>query len=209
MIETEADALLRMAGPPELTATCVLPAMAHLVGSGLRLQVTLGRPAEKLLAGLQNGKYDLVVSTIRPNAEAVAVTELYREEFFLVAAPEVAQKVTGRGARAYEGIPLIAYSEDRPLIRRYWRDVFREEPGMRPAAVVPDLRAVRSLTVAGAGFTVLPSYLCRKELAEGTLVSLMEPATPPANTIFLATKEPENRVVIESCRALLESARFW
>lgn len=209
MIETQADDSLRLAGPPEFTATCVLPALADLVGSGLRLQVTLGRPAEKLLAGLEDGKYDLVISTIQPDAELIAVTELFREEFVLVAAPKFARKVTGSGPDAFENMPLIAYSEDRPLIRRYWRDVFGEEPGMAPAAVVPDLRAVLSLTVAGVGFTVLPSYLCRKELADGTLIRLTDPATPPANKIFLATKDPENKIVIEACGALLESASDW
>lgn len=187
----------------------MLPALAGLVGSGLRLQVTPGRPAEKLLAGLQDGLYDLVISTIRPDAEIATVTELYREEFALVATPEIAAKAAGSGPEALEGLPLIAYSEDLPLIRRYWREVFREEPAMAPAAVVPDLRAVLSLTVAGAGFTVLPLYLCRKELAAGSLVCLMEPATPPANPIFLATNNPGDQTVDRACWALIEAARYW
>ncbi len=209
MIEAHADLLLRLAGPPEFTAVCALPALADLVGTGLRLRVTLGRPAEKLLAGLRDGKYDLVISTAQPDAETVAVTDLFREEFLLVAAPEVALKVTASGPHALEGLPLIAYSEDRPVIRRFWREVFGREPGMAPAAVVPDMRAVLSLTVGGAGFTVLPRYICRKELACGALVSLMEPATPPANTIFLATNGPGNQTVAVACRALLERARSW
>jgi DNA-binding transcriptional LysR family regulator len=207
MAETQADPSLRLAGPPEFTTTCVLPALAGLITSGLRLEVTLGRPAEKLLAGLRDGDYDLVISTTPPNAETLTVTELFREEFLLVAAPAVASKVTG--GRALEVVPLIAYAEDRPLIRRYWREVFGEEPGMTPAAVVPDLRGVLSLTVAGAGFTVLPRYLCRRELAGGALVSLMEPPTPPANTIFLATNEAGNQTVAAACRALMESAHSW
>ncbi len=209
MTETQANPSLRLAGPPEFTTTCVLPALADLVASGLRLKVTLGRPAEKLLAGLQEGNYDLVISTAPPDSEALTVTELFREEFVLVAAPAVASKVTGSGSQPLEGLPLIAYSEDRPLIRRYWREVFGEEPGMTPAAVVPDLRGVLSLTVAGAGLTVLPRYLCRRELAGGALVSLMEPATPPANTIFLATKKPGNDSVAAACRAMLQRAPRW
>ena len=208
-IDAPANTFLRLAGPPEFTTTCVLPALAALVQSGLRLEVTLGRPAEMLLDGLNDGKYDLVVSTVPPDSADFTVTELFREEFVLVAAPAVASRVTGSGAQALEGLPLIAYSDDRPLIRRYWRDVFGEEPVTAPAAVVPDLRGVLSLTVAGAGFTVLPRYLCRRELANGALVSLMEPATPPANTIFLATKGPGNDTVAGACRTLLESAPGW
>lgn len=209
MIEAQADRLLCLAGPPEFTTTCVLPALADLMRSGLRLEVTLGRPAEKLVAGLKEGLYDLVISTAPPDAATVTVTDLFWEEFLLVAAPAVASKVAGWGSRALERLPLIAYSEERPLIRRYWREVFGEEPHATPAAVVPDLRGVLSLTVAGAGFTVLPRYLCRKELACGALISLMEPASPPANTIFLATTAPDDDTVAGACRALLHSAPSW
>lgn len=208
-IEEQADRLLRLAGPPEFTTTCVLPALAALVKSGLRLEVTLGRPAEMLLDGLNDGKSDLVVSTVPPDSADFTVTELFREEFVLVAAPAVASRVTGSGAQALEGLPLIAYSDDRPLIRRYWREVFGREPSTVPAAVVPDLRGVLSLTVAGTGFTVLPRYLCRRELASGALFSLMEPAKPPANTIFLATNGPGNNTAEVACRALLGSAGSW
>lgn len=208
-IEALPNALLRLAGPPEFTITCVLPALAGLIRSGLRLEVTLGRPAEKLLAGLEGGDFDLVISTTPPDAANFTVTELFREEFLLVAAPAIASKVTGTGSRALEGLPLIAYSENRPLIRRYWREVFGEEPVTAPAAVVANLMGVLSLTVAGAGITVLPRYLCRRELAVGALVSLMEPATPPANTIFLATKGPAGETVAAACLALRRSAPSW
>ncbi|CAN5803783.1 hypothetical protein BH23ACT12_BH23ACT12_07830 [soil metagenome] len=97
----------------------MLPALADFIRSGLSLQVTLDRPAEKLLAGLRERKYDLVVSTAAPDAGALAVTDLYREEFVLVAAPAVASKVTGSNPQALQGLPLISFSADRPLIRRY------------------------------------------------------------------------------------------
>ncbi len=56
------------------------------------------------------------------------------------------------------------------------------------AVVVPDLRAVLAATLAGAGITVLPRYLCDRELAEGRLVRLLDPEVPPINTLFLATR---------------------
>lgn len=207
-IDTQADGLLRLAGPPEFTTTGVLPALAALVKSGLCLEVTLGRPAEMLLDGLNDGKFDLVVSTVPPDSAAFTVTELFREEFVLVAAPGLAPRASGPGRPALGNLPMISYSDERPLIRRFWRDVFGEEPPA-PTAVVPDLRGVLSLAIAGAGFTVLPRYLCRGELAGGALVSLMEPAEPPANTIFLATNRPENQTVVDACRALLESSSSW
>jgi DNA-binding transcriptional LysR family regulator len=37
------------------------------------------------------------------------------------------------------------------------------------AVVIPDLRAVLATLVAGAGYSVLPSYLCADEIAAGPL----------------------------------------
>jgi DNA-binding transcriptional LysR family regulator len=45
---------------------------------------------------------------------------------------------------------------------------------------------VLAATVAGAGVSVLPVYLCRAHLAAGTLIALHEPETTPINTFYLA-----------------------
>jgi DNA-binding transcriptional LysR family regulator len=42
--------------------------------------------------------------------------------------------------------------------------------------------------IAGAGFSVLPDYLCADALRAGDLVLLREPALPPINTLFLAAR---------------------
>ncbi|GAA3444151.1 hypothetical protein Pve01_67240 [Planomonospora venezuelensis] len=87
------------------------------------------------------------------------------------------------------GIPVLAYAEDLPVIRRYWRTVFGARPVMSAALVMPDLRGVLGAVAAGAGMSVLPRYLCEEELAAGTLVPLAEPELPPINTLFLAVRE--------------------
>jgi DNA-binding transcriptional LysR family regulator len=169
-----AAASVRLGGPAEFLAEQVLPALAGLIRDGLRLRVTLGT-AEPLLVDLIAGRLDLVVSTIRPRDHAVHWTPLTDEEFVLVAAPGT----TADG-------PLISYAEDLPLIRRYWRSAFGSVPTGTAAVVVPDLRAVLAATVAGAGVSVLPVYLCRAHLAAGTLIALHEPETTPINTFYLA-----------------------
>ncbi|MEV7026306.1 LysR substrate-binding domain-containing protein, partial [Kitasatospora sp. NPDC093558] len=41
---------------------------------------------------------------------------------------------------------------------------------------------------AGAGWSVLPSYLCRAELASGALRLLHRPEDPPINTAYLVQR---------------------
>ncbi|GAA6617758.1 hypothetical protein [Scytonema sp. NUACC26] len=40
--------------------------------------------------------------------------------------------------------PWIAYSEDLPIIRRFWRVVFGRRLNVNPQFVIPDLRSIRS-----------------------------------------------------------------
>ncbi|MFE0385815.1 LysR family transcriptional regulator [Streptomyces bungoensis] len=206
---------LHLGGPAELTGTRVLPALAPLVEQGLRLRITLGL-AEDLLAGLSEGRFDLVVSTVRPRDRNITAVPFTDEEFVLVAAPSWAERVdTARlaqeGAACLRNVPLISYAEDMPLIRRYWRTVFHTRPAGSPAVVVPDLRAVLAAAVAGAGATVLPTYLCAAELASGHLVRLLDVEVPPLNTLFLAVRpgSEENSGVGVVRSRLLMQARLW
>ncbi len=206
---------LHLGGPAELTGARVLPALAPLIEQGLKLRITLGL-AEDLLAGIPAGRLDLVVSSIRPRGRHLGAVPLTDEEFVLVAAPGWAARfdpaeLARDGAGCLRGTPLISYAEDLPLLRRYWRGVFGVRPTDSPAVVVPDLRAVLAATVAGAGVTVLPRYLCGPEVASGALVLLLEPEIPPINTLFLAfrpgTQETPPLSVVTP--HLLAQARLW
>lgn len=192
---------VHLAGPAELTTVRVLPALAGLVGRGLELRVTFGL-ADDLLAGLVQRRFDLVVSTIRPRGRGFTATPLTDEEFVLV------------GPRGFPGdprtAPLVAYAEDLPIIRRYWRTVLGTRPPAGPAVVVPDLRAVLSCVLAGCGVSVLPRYLCAAELASGELVELLEPAEPPINTLYVVTRTEPCRAGPAAVRdALLAAAARW
>lgn len=206
---------VHLAGPAELTTTRVLPSLAPLVDQGLKLRITTGLP-DDLLPGLTSGRFDLVVSTVRPRGRAVHAVPLADEEFVLVAGPRWADRIglarlAADGPGCLKDVPLVAYAEELPIIRRYWRTVFECLPNASPAVVVPDLRGVLSATVAGAGITVLPRYLCATELASGALAPLLEPDIPPINTLFLATRPgAEDSPHISTVRRhLLMQAQLW
>ncbi|WP_040687214.1 LysR family transcriptional regulator [Nocardia vinacea] len=206
---------VRLAGPAELLAVQALPALAPLIGRGVRLTVTAGL-SEELLAGLRAGHYDLIVSTVRPRGRALVAEPLADEEFVLVAAPQLAARIdTARlrtdGPAALTDLPLVSYSADLPILRRYWRHVFGVRLAAEAAVVVADLRAITATVAAGAGISVLPRYLCAPELAAGTLVPLLEPDDPPINTGFLVrrpgtTSRPHIDLVYKHLRS---AARTW
>src|SRR5258708_19863533 len=93
--------------------------------------------------------------------------------------------------RHLDGIPLLAYSEEMPQIQEFWESAFDVAPDARPAVIVPNLRALMTTTIAGAGMAVLPRYYCESELRNGDLTQLFEPRTPPSTRLMLpSTSRP-------------------
>lgn len=174
---------LHVGGPAEFMAVQALPVLAELPDTALR--VTNGQ-TDELLDELARGGLDLVIATMRPRVRGVTAEVLCDEEFVLVAAPHWDFRVT---SDVLGDAPWVAYAEDLPIIRRYWRHVFGSPPKGSAVVVVPDLRGVLAATVAGAGLTVLPRYLCERELASGDLRILFPiEDDPPINTLYLATR---------------------
>jgi DNA-binding transcriptional LysR family regulator len=159
---------------------------------------------------------DLVVSTVRPRIGGITATPLADEEFALVAGSRIADVITPkllrqRGPRALDDIPLLAYAENLPIIRRYWQGVFDGEPDRDADAVIPDLRALLAAVTAGAGFSVLPMYLIEAGLSSGAIRQLLEPAIPPLNTIFLAVRAGNLPLphIAKVHAHLLRAAQHW
>jgi DNA-binding transcriptional LysR family regulator len=206
---------VRVGGAAEAMTVRVLPALAPLTGRGLHIDTTLGL-AQDLLAELAAGQLDLVVSAVRPTHRSVLAVPLVDEEFLLVGSPAAAHTVdTDRlrtaPAEALSALPLVAYAQDLPIIRRYWRSEFGHRPANPVAMVVPDLRAVLAAVEAGAGISVLPRYLAEPALAGGTVVQLHQPEVPPLNTLYLATRRgaPANPALTVVRDRLIEAARDW
>ncbi|MBP2476972.1 DNA-binding transcriptional LysR family regulator [Crossiella equi] len=207
--------LLRLGGPAELTTLRLLPVLSPLLTRGLRLRTQFGLAAD-LLTALAEDRLDLVVASVRPQHRGITATPFADEEFVLVGAPSLARTVSAEQlaaepVKALAHLPLIAYAEDLPIIRRYWRSVFGRRPPNEVAAVLPDLRAVLVAVVAGAGVSVLPRYLAESALTAGSVRPLHEPEVAPLNTLFLATRTGglADPVLARIHRVLLDRAKVW
>ncbi|MEU0251212.1 LysR family transcriptional regulator [Streptomyces sp. NPDC006184] len=193
--EESSPRTLHLAGPPEFTAERALPALTGLTGEDgrrLALRASFGT-AEEVLEGLASGHHDLAISTARPRGALLSATPLCDEEHILVAAPRWADRIGSemlrlKGAPALDHLPVVEVHESLPFVARYWASVFDSRPAASGTVVVPDLRAVLSCAIAGAGLAVLPRYLCAPALRQGTIVALHDPAVPPLRTYFLVVR---------------------
>lgn len=178
---------LHLAGPAEYLSLRVAPALAPLIAEGLQLRIQTGN-REHIYAALDEGHADLAVTASLPGHKAYGFAELGRERLLLVAVPTIAERVKARIVTdlLLRDLPCVAYDEHLPLIREFFRHVFGTTPDMRAAATAPDLRLLLEMAKAGAGWTVLPDYLCEDTLSSGQLVELPTSQEPPVNTLYLA-----------------------
>jgi DNA-binding transcriptional LysR family regulator len=195
-------------GPTEFLGTRVLPALHRVREHDIAIRAQAGMPRE-LLDALTAGALDLAITTQRLPTRGIRFESLYTEEFVLVGAAHWADRlppaaIAERGAPLFADVPIIAYDDALPIVRRYWRAVFGVAPPARTALLVPDLRSVAQAAAAGLGVTVLPSYLVTEALQRGTLVSLFPAATSPTNTLWLASRvgavTPRIAFVLETLR---------
>lgn len=172
---------VHLAGPAELLSRCVLPGLAPLVDKGVRLRITPGL-TEPLLDDLRAGRHDLVIATFRPRGRTLTAVPLNDEEFVLVASPTWAQRLGAPAsvAAALHGVPLVAYADDLPIVRRYWRHVFGRRLVRQPAVTMPDLNAVKAAVAGGAGFTVLPVICASRSCGRGRWSCSTTPTTRPS-----------------------------
>lgn len=199
---------VHLAGPAEFMSEKIMPVLVPLMREGLSFRVRTGG-RERIYDLLEAGEVDLAVTASEPSAKRLGFAEIARERLLIVAPPATAERLGGRELtpELLSELPLVAYDDDLPLVREAWRHLFGTAPELRAVATVPDLRAVARLVREGAGWSVLPDYLCAAALAAGDLTTLAPRKSSPANPLNLvwnkgALRHPR---VAHVRRRLLES----
>jgi DNA-binding transcriptional LysR family regulator len=203
------DAVLEgMRAGPEVPAGPV-----HLGGpvDFLALRIIPGL-APELLDMLAAGELDLLLAMAHAPISEIAFEPFFEEELTLVTPAHesgVSVYADADPDRLAEG-PFVAFTNDMPVVRRYFREAYGLELQKNPAVVVPDLRAVAAAVAAGAGISVLPRHLV-ESLADPRIVAV-EPAAPvKPESVFLAYRSGKiNSPRVAAVRTLLtETAATW
>jgi DNA-binding transcriptional LysR family regulator len=184
--------ILRLGTPPEFFADRLLPQLSR--NTQYRIKFGL---APDLIEQLLSGKLDAVIATQKIAKFELEYQLIAEENFWLVAPPNalmpIDPAITTRSLTTLEQWlktqPLIAYSEELPIIRRFWRMVFGRRLDIVPTLVLPDLRMIRESISAGLGFSVLPDYLCTEMVKTKALTLLLKPSAPIANQIWLTYRK--------------------
>ncbi len=199
ILPADTPQIVRMGTPPEFFAERVLPNLPQIVNLLYRIEFGL---APELIDRLSSGQLDLVIATQKIGKPGLDYRSIVEESFWLVAPPGWIIPVASSDLTSLEQWittqPLIAYSEELPIIRRFWRMVFGRRLDLTPKLVIPDLCQIRSAVAAGLGFSVLPDYLCEQMVATKQLTLAIQVPKPVKNQLWLVSKKSElNPMTIE------------
>ncbi|MEO0840972.1 MAG: LysR family transcriptional regulator [Cyanobacteria bacterium J06643_5] len=177
---------IHVAAPGEFLNARLAPFLAVLMSHDIKVRIHLGGK-DKIYSLLDEGAIDLAITASQPDSRALGYQEIEKETFVLVAAKNWVKLNLQQPVLPDDLLTqsLIAYDEDLPLIRQYFEQVFSIQIDVQPAAIVGDLRMVLSLILEEQGYSVLPEYLCKNKLKDGSLILLHQPINPPKNNLYL------------------------
>ena len=78
---------------------------------------------------------------------------------------------------------------DMEHLRRFWQLNFNKHPDFRPNYIVPNLNSIVRCLSSGKGLAVVPDFLCKKEIDNGSIKMIWEGNTPLKNTLYFATRK--------------------
>ncbi len=162
----------------------------------VRLTIQFGLSAQ-LIEQLLDSRIDCAIATQKIAKPELEYQSILVENFWLVGSPNMEVPISLDGLTELEQWlrtqPLIAYGEELPIIRRFWRVVFDRRLDLAPQFIIPDLRAIRSGIAQGLGYSVLPDYLCTEWITDRRLILLLEPKPAVTNQIWLVYRKSERQ----------------
>ncbi len=127
---------------------------------------------------------DCAISSRRITDPRVEGLRVHREDYVLCGAPSLLERQPLDSQADLASHVLVDISPDLPLLS-YWRESPQADDGLRLANVryMGTVAAIHTVVLAGEGVAVLPKYLVRGDLADGSLRRLL-PDVEPAHDWF-------------------------
>ncbi|MBD2000539.1 LysR family transcriptional regulator [Leptolyngbya sp. FACHB-541] len=194
----DAPLLIRLGTPMEFFSEYVLSRLPKQNETLFAIQFGL---VQDLIEHLLANRIDCAIATQKVPKPELEYQLLFEENFWLVGPPgmtiPLSQDVMQADLMALEQWLRtqfwIAYSEELPIIRRFWRVIFDRRLDVNPQLVIPDLRSIRGAIAQGLGCSVLPDYLCADWIDNQQLTLILKPVKAVTNSIWLAYRKSERQ----------------
>ena len=150
-------------------------ALPRLTSKEFSCVATFGEPRE-LLALLQSGMLDAVISIARPSVRALQYRILADKRYVLIGPPANRPKKPLRRTSDLTSWlkhqHWVGYSVELPNTRRFWQQVLGVRFETQLRMVVPDLRSVVHAVELGFGVSIVPDFIGIPAIAEKRVCEL-------------------------------------
>ena len=167
---------LQIIGHADFMAEKLSGELLPLLESGIRVHMHSG-DGPLVAQMVIEGHCDLGITAHPVTDPRLKGEVIFQDRVVAVAAPALAARLH-KSSNSYADLikePLLAYDLKLSLIG-HWLDKNRiKYQTLLPSAVGQDLRGLRSLLCSGFGWSVMPAFLCRAQIAQGDLVMLEAP----------------------------------
>ncbi|MCH1919616.1 LysR family transcriptional regulator [Shewanella sp. A3A] len=167
---------LQLIGHADFMAEKLAPELAPLLAAGIRVRMHIG-DGPLVTQMLLEGHCDLGISAHPVTDSRLKSDTILTSPVVAVAAPAVVARIQQASdfSTALLQEPLLAYNLELSLVDTWLQRNRIAAPELIPALVGQDLRAHRSLLVQGVGWSVMPHFLCERELQRGELSLIPAP----------------------------------
>ncbi len=167
---------LQLIGHADFMAEKLSPELAPLIEAGIRVRMHSG-DGTLVTQMLLEGHCELGISAHPVTDNRLKSDTILTDKVVAVAAPSVVERIQGTPdfSQALLKEPLLAYNLELALVEPWLQHNRIDAPELTPAMVGQDMRAHRSLLVQGVGWSVMPRFLCEKQLESGELKIIPPP----------------------------------
>ena len=153
-----------------------------------------------LLEKLEKGLIDLVVTPQKIEKRDVDYRSFSRENIILVAGKGTSLEGFRELAEGGETEALQSWLKhqkwygitgDNEHLTRFWLLNFKGHPDFRPNYIVPNIHSIIRSLSRSSGLAVIPDFLCRKQLEQGSLTRVWDGFSPLSNTLYFARHRKE------------------
>lgn len=172
----EVAGALQLIGHADFMAEKLSPELAPLLEAGIRIRMHTG-DGPMVTQMLLEGHCELGISAHPVTDHRLHSEVILTDKVIAVASPAVVTKITQSDdfAAALLQEPLLAYNLEMSLADTWLQHNRIDCTDLTPAMVGQDMRAHRSLLAKGVGWSVMPRFLCERQLMNGELEMIPAP----------------------------------
>lgn len=152
----------------------------------------------QMLSDLDNGILDLIITPHMGNQKNISYKAFSKEKIILVAGIESDTAIFEDMIRNMELQHMSDWLKhqlwygtagDMEHLMKFWYANFNSRQDFKPNFIVPNMRSIVRCIRGGKGFAVLPDFLCRNEILNGSVKQVWEGVKPMENTLHFAMRK--------------------